>query len=54
MINTAYLTEVCIDDEGRPIPVPYGLKLVTEEDRAEHDRALFRREIRRARADSGV
>ena len=54
VINTAYLTEVCIDDDGRPIPVPYGLKLVTEEDKAEHDRALFRREIRHARAQSGV
>jgi len=54
VINTAYLTEVCIDDDGTPVPVPYGLKLESEADRAEYDRALFRREIRKARAESGV
>lgn len=53
-INRAFFTEVHVDDAGRPAVVPYGLELKTDEERAEADRALFRQEMRRARAESGV
>lgn len=45
--STAYFTFVAIDGEGRPTPVP-PLRLETEEERAEHRRALERRERRLA------
>ncbi len=34
IINRAFFTEVCINDEGRPIPVPYGLILESESEKA--------------------
>ena len=43
--STAYFTFVAIDAAGRPSPVP-PLLLSTEEERAEHRRALERRERR--------
>jgi acyl-CoA hydrolase len=45
--STAYFTFVAIDAEGRPVPVP-PLRLDTEEERAENQRALARRERRLA------
>lgn len=54
LVNTAYLTEVCIGDDGRPSVVPYGLKPESAEERAEYEHARKRREIRRQRAAEGI
>ena len=53
MINRAYFTEVCIDEKGKPIPVPYGIEPVTEVEKAEYDGALKRIEIRKIRRAEG-
>lgn len=54
MINHAYLTEVCIDDNGRPIPVPWGLVASTEEEHAECEAARKRHELRIMRREQGI
>ena len=54
LVNSAYLTEVCIDDTGHPVPCPYGLELVSDDEREEWEGARSRREIRRGRAEEGV
>lgn len=54
MINHAYLTEVCIDDEGRPTPVPWGLYATTEAEHAECEAARKRAELRKIRRDQGI
>jgi acyl-CoA hydrolase len=46
-INRAYLTEVCIDKDGKPVPVPYGIQLSNESERAEFEIAKKRRENKR-------
>ena len=38
-INRAYFTEVCVDENGKPTPVRYGLELLTEAERAEWEGA---------------
>lgn len=53
LINRAYLTEVHIDQDGNALEVPYGLELVSDEDREEWEDALKRREMRRMRSDGG-
>jgi acyl-CoA hydrolase len=45
--STAYFTFVAIDAQGRPAPVP-PLRLDTDEERAENQKALARRERRLA------
>ena len=50
-VNRAYLTEVCVDKDGRPVPVPYGLLLETENDRAEYEGAKLRRKYRKLRRE---
>jgi acyl-CoA hydrolase len=54
LINKAYLTEVCVGDDGRPLVVPYGLALARAEEYAEWEAALFRKEVHKARRDSGI
>ncbi len=54
MINHAYLTEVCIDDEGRPKPIPWGLIAQNAEEHAECEAARKRAEIRRLRHVEGI
>ena len=54
MINRAYFTAVCIDEKGKPIPVPYGIEPVTEVEKAEYDGALKRIEIRKIRRAEGL
>lgn len=49
LINRAYLTEVCVDNDGRPVPVPYGLKLETDEEKAEYEDTKRRIAMRRQR-----
>ncbi len=48
MINRAYLTMVAINNEGHAIEVP-SLILETEEQRAEHEAAIKRKELRKQR-----
>ena len=54
LINHAYLTEVCVDDEGQPIEVPYGLLLGTDAERAENACAERRAQLHRQRRAEGV
>jgi len=53
LINSAYLTEVHVDSEGRPQPVPWGLEIESDEERAEWDGAIKRILIRKQRAVEG-
>ena len=54
LINRAFLTEVCVDDDGRPCVVPYGLALTKAEEFADWEDALFRKEVHTTRRESGV
>ncbi len=53
MINHAYLTEVCVDSEGQPIPIEYGLELENENERVEWEGAKKRIAIRKTRQTEG-
>lgn len=53
MINHAYLTEVCVDADGRPVPVPWGLVATTDEQRSECIAARRRAEMRKVRRMQG-
>jgi hypothetical protein len=44
-MNRAYFTEVATDENGHPVPVPYGLLLETETQKAEWEGALRRKEM---------
>ena len=46
MINRAYLTMVAIDEQGQSVEVP-SLILETDEQRAEHEAAIKRKEMRK-------
>lgn len=48
-INHAYLIFVHINDDGRPLPIRYGLDIQTEEEQAEWDRAVARAKSRKER-----
>jgi acyl-CoA hydrolase len=52
-INRAYFTEVCIDEAGKSIPVPYGLEPETEAYKAEYEEAKKRIEMRKHRKREG-
>ena len=54
LINRAYLTEVCVDEEGKPCVVPYGLALTRAEEFEDWEAALFRKEFHTTRRASGV
>ena len=54
LINHAYLTEVCVDDEGHPVEVPFALLLETEAERAENARAERRAELHKQRRAEGI
>ena len=53
MINHAYLTEVCVDKDGYPVPVPWGLVATTDEQHAECIAARRRAEMRKIRRVEG-
>ncbi len=53
VVNRAYLTEVCVDEEGQPTVVPYGLAVRTEAERAEWQGAEKRIELRAQRRREG-
>ena len=53
VINRAYFTEVCVNEDGIPAPVAYGLEPVTDVEKAEWEGAKKRIEIRRQRRTEG-
>lgn len=54
LINQAYLTEVCVDEQGRPTPIPWGLVADTPEEHAECENARKRAELRKLRRREGI
>ena len=52
LINRAYIDMVAINNEGQPIEVP-ALALETDEQRAEHEAAIKRKEMRKQRRLEG-
>lgn len=52
-VNRAYFTEVCIDEDGKPIKVPFGLELQNEAERADWEGAKKRIENRKLRGQEG-
>ena len=48
-INHAYLICVHINDDGRPLPIRYGLDIQTEQEQAEWDGAIARAKSRKER-----
>ena len=53
VINRAYLTLVCVDTDGRPKSVPYGLNVTSESEKAEWEGAEKRIELRKERTTEG-
>jgi len=53
VLNRAYLTEVCIDDDDTPVLVPYGLNVKTESEKAEWEGGEKRIELRKQRRREG-
>ncbi|MCR5625656.1 MAG: acyl-CoA thioesterase [Lachnospiraceae bacterium] len=53
VINRAYFTEVCIDKNGKPSPVPYDIVPETEGEKADYDSAKKRIEMRKMRRKEG-
>ena len=54
MINHAYLTEVCVDESGRPKVIPWGLEATTAEEHEECEHARRRAELRKQRRAEGL
>ena len=52
-VNRAYFTEVCIGEDGKPIPVPFGLTLTTESELADYKKKKKRIENRKIRGQEG-
>jgi acyl-CoA hydrolase len=52
-INRAFLTEVCVDKEGHPTPVPYGLKIESVAEQARYEGALNRIKMRKLAVQEG-
>jgi acyl-CoA hydrolase len=52
-INHAYLTCVRVDDNGRPIPIDYGIKPVTISEQIEYEGAQKRIAVRKQRNVEG-
>ena len=48
-INHAYLIFVHVDEDGKPVPIPYGLDLRSYREQAEWDAALLRAQSRKER-----
>ena len=52
-INRAFLTYVAVSDDGKPLPIPYGLDVRTISEQARWDGALLRRMNRVSRKEIG-
>ena len=53
LINTAFLTEVCIDEDGKATPIEYGLELSDDDEREEWEDARKRLILRKTRKAEG-
>ena len=53
LVNSAYLIEVCIDDDGKPVVAPFDIDPQSHEELIEWEGAQRRKEIRRRRAEGG-
>jgi len=53
MINRAYFTEVCIDENGKPVSCNYGVEPVTEDEKREYEGAQKRIEARKRLREEG-
>lgn len=53
VINRAYLTLVCVDSDGKPKAVPYGLNINSESEKAEWNGAEKRIALRKERRREG-
>lgn len=52
-INHAYLICVHVNDDGRPIPVKYGLEIETLSEKVEWEGAIKRNAVRKQRTNDG-
>ncbi|MCM1133748.1 MAG: acyl-CoA thioesterase [Ruminococcus flavefaciens] len=52
-INHAYLICVHVDEDGKPIPVKYGLEVKTLSEQAEWEGAIKRNAVRKQRTNDG-
>ena len=53
-INHAYLVFVHVDENGKPIPIRYGIKIESEAEQLEWDNALIRSAIRKERKQYNI
>ena len=53
-INHAYLVFVHVDDEGKPIPIRYGLKIASDSEQEEWDNAQIRSTLRKERKQCNI
>ena len=53
LVNTAYIIEVCVDENGKPVVSPYDINPQSHEELIEWESAQRRKEIRRRRAEGG-
>ena len=53
VINRAYFTEVCVTEDGTPVPVPYTIALENPSEQAEWDGAIKRIAMRKERRSQG-
>ena len=53
VINRAYFTEVHVNEDGKPLPLKYGLNHETESEKAEWEGAKKRLEVRHQRRVEG-
>ena len=51
LINHAYLVFVHVDENGRPMPIRYGIRIESESEQKEWDNALIRSAIRKERKE---
>ena len=52
-INHAYLTCVHVDEDGKPLPIKYGLEVNTLSEQAEWEGGIKRNATRKHRTDNG-
>ena len=53
-INHAYLVFVHVDGDGKPVPIRYGLELVSESEQTEWDNAVIRSTLRKERRQYNI
>ena len=53
-INHAYLVFVHVDENGKPMPIRYGIEITSESEQAEWDNAQIRTTLRRERKQYNI